>query len=340
MHPFAMKSARGKSRAQILQNVKEDELTLTNEYENKVLPEGEYIAEQAPAIGIAEQLGAIKQLKELLDLGAITQAEFEEKKAELLGLPKKKIDKKRFFLILLWASLGFTVFSYLINVIISLDVGGNLFWMFDYILYGYIAGFICMGVGIGGYIASFCFLSKNKEEGRARVISMILMVALLCVCFSPLVFHDPFSYTQYYDGSYGVIGCEYRRKNIEIPARHNGEDVKEIGTFAFSNRSKLLSVKIEDGVRVIGEGAFCYSANLESIVIPKSVQYIGANVFIGCDSLSIFCDAESQPKTWQDGWNCSFNDYSNPNREYWTYVKVYWAGEWKYDWQGNPVPIQ
>ena len=40
----------------------------------------------APALSLDEQLDALKKLKELLDAGILSQAEFEAKKKEILGL--------------------------------------------------------------------------------------------------------------------------------------------------------------------------------------------------------------------------------------------------------------
>ncbi len=319
---------------------------MKNEHESKSIAHEVSAEEEIPLSDVLEQFDAIKKLKELLDLGAITQAEFDEKKNELLGTRKKKTIKQNIFVILIWASLGFTIFSYLINVIISLDVGGNLFWMFDYILYGYIAGFICMGLGIAGYVFSFCRLAKRKEAFRTKIISLILMVALLCVTFSPLVFHDPFTYevnikwANIGSDTYSVVGCEYRRTNVKISSKHKGSLVTDIGFGAFSYHQKLEKVEIPDSITSIGGSAFAYCENLTTLVIPDSVTYIGEGAFIGCNSITIFCEATSEPDNWSDDWNCTFNAYENPDKQNWKYATVYWADEWEYDWLGNPVPFR
>jgi len=33
------------------------------------------------------------------------------------------------------------------------------------------------------------------------------------------------------------------------------------------------------------------------------VAYIGEGAFLGCASLSIYCQADSQPSGWDAGWN-------------------------------------
>ena len=312
---------------------------MSYESENKIMPTGEYIDSSLSA----ENLELIKKLKELLDLGAITKEEFEQKKKELLGIQGRIPPSKKTLLIGLWASLGFTAFSYLVNVIISLNVGGNLFWMFDYILYGYIAGFLLMAIGIAGYFVFFRLIRPDAETKKARITSLLLLVALLTFTFSPLVFHDPCSYSAEYtmfgsSSSYSVTGCEFRRTNVKISSTHKGDPVTSIGYSAFSGRNKLEKITIPDSITSIGALAFSHCTSLKTIVIPDTVTSIGDSAFVGCDSLTIFCEAESAPEGFADNWSCKYTDYGNPDSSTWRYLTVYWAGEWEYDWRGNPTP--
>ena len=319
---------------------------MSQESENKRLPTEAEIAEEIFSEIELEKLELVKKLKELYDLGAITKEEFEQKKNELLGIQKRLPPQKRTLVIGLWASLGFTAFSYLVNVIISLNVGGNLFWMFDYIMYGYIAGFLLMAIGIAGYIAFFRLIRKDKETVKVRIISLVLLIALLTFTFSPLVFHEPCTYSA--NGflaigqtttTYSVTGCEFRRVNVKIRSTYNGSPVTTIGYSAFANRDKLKKVEIPDSVTAIYTQAFASCDSLTKIVIPDSVTSISEGAFLESYSLVIFCEAESKPDGFADGWNCSYTDYGNPNQQTWRYLTVYWAGEWEYDWRGNPVPL-
>ena len=76
----------------------------------------------------------------------------------------------------------------------------------------------------------------------------------------------------------------------------------------------------------IGVGAFDLSKNLKYIVIPKGVKRISYSAFSVFDV--IYCE-DVDTNDWSDGWN----SYGTAE------IPVYWAGEWEYDDDGNPVPL-
>ena len=94
----------------------------------------------------------------------------------------------------------------------------------------------------------------------------------------------------------------------------------------FSDCISLTKITIPNSVTSIGELAFSGCKNLISIEIPNSVTNIELLAFYECNSLTIYCEASSQP----NGWNLDWNYFDRP---------VYWFGEWSYDNNGNPVPI-
>ena len=49
-------------------------------------------------------------------------------------------------------------------------------------------------------------------------------------------------------------------------------------------------------------------------------------MFSDCDNLTIYCEVSSEPQEWNFNWN-------------WSNRPVYWAGQWEYNTEGNPVPI-
>lgn len=125
---------------------------------------------------------------------------------------------------------------------------------------------------------------------------------------------------------YRVIGLgTVSSLDIEIPATYKGLPVTEIGASAFEEQIYLESVTIGNGVTNIGHSAFkeCESltsvtigdgvttidssafggCSMTEIVIPDSVTSIGSGAFEYCKSLTIYCEAESQPSGWENNWN-------------------------------------
>ena len=65
-----------------------------------------------------------------------------------------------------------------------------------------------------------------------------------------------------------------------------GDEVKEIGDYAFGGLSSLTSVTIPNSVTSIGYGAFSHCTALTSVTIPNSVTSIGDAAFYGCSGLT------------------------------------------------------
>ena len=68
--------------------------------------------------------------------------------------------------------------------------------------------------------------------------------------------------------------------------------------------SSLKEVIITGGTTV-SYHAFEYCSNLTSVIIPDSVTSIGNGAFLGCKSLTIYCEATSKPSGWDSNWNYS-----------------------------------
>ena len=82
------------------------------------------------------------------------------------------------------------------------------------------------------------------------------------------------------EASYSVTGIgECTDTDIVIPSKYEGKPVTGIGAQAFYENIDLISVKI-----------------------PDSVASIGKNAFSNCFSLTIYCEAESQPSGWDSNW--------------------------------------
>ena len=74
--------------------------------------------------------------------------------------------------------------------------------------------------------------------------------------------------------------------------------VKKIAAYAFSDCSKLESVRIPDSVKSITHYTFEASTSLKSVYIPTSVISIGNNVFYNCTNLKTITYAGRE-----NGWN-------------------------------------
>ena len=89
----------------------------------------------------------------------------------------------------------------------------------------------------------------------------------------------------------GVLYDHTGKTLIEYPAGRKGtyivpETVTSISSDAFSNRSKLEGIILNEGLVEVGSHAFSYCDALTSITIPSSVRSIGDAAFYDCDNLT------------------------------------------------------
>lgn len=87
-------------------------------------------------------------------------------------------------------------------------------------------------------------------------------------------------------------------KSFDVPSH-----VKTIGVEAFSYCENLEVVNLYDGIFAIEEGAFKNCTALKKVKIPQSVITIGYWAFFGNRKLTIYCEAEACPKTWNKNWS-------------------------------------
>lgn len=120
---------------------------------------------------------------------------------------------------------------------------------------------------------------------------------------------------------YALDGASYITL-ITIP-----NSVISIGYYAFNNCSSLISITIPESVTSIGSYAFSGCNALASIIISSGVTGVGFRAFRNCSSLTIYCEATSQPTSWASDWNyskCPVYWYSETqpttSGNYWHYV--------------------
>ena len=102
----------------------------------------------------------------------------------------------------------------------------------------------------------------------------------------------------------------HSKNNVTITIGANVKIIPEnFATNSDVTNYGVVSVIFEEGsvCTTIKKNAFYGCRHLESIVIPASVTSIGAWAFDGCDSLTIYCEASSEPLGWSSFWN--YSDY-------------------------------
>lgn len=102
-----------------------------------------------------------------------------------------------------------------------------------------------------------------------------------------------------YIGSNAFSLCR-KLTSINIP-----DSVTSIVFDTFYGCSGLISVTIGNGVKDIGACAFYGCNSLTSITIGNNIESIGESAFAFCENLTIYCEAESQPESWDSNWNPS-----------------------------------
>lgn len=140
---------------------------------------------------------------------------------------------------------------------------------------------------------------------------------------------DYLTFTEQADGTYSVKATDVSTlpSEVYIPFSYNGkavtaidenafysatinkvvipEGVTRIGNGAFDNCKRLLDVSLPSTLTEIGGWAFRDCTALTSIVIPIGVTTIGTWAFLRDMSLTINCEAASQPSGWHTDWNIS-----------------------------------
>ena len=138
-----------------------------------------------------------------------------------------------------------------------------------------------------------------------------------------------FTFTEQTDGTYSVKATDVSTlpSVVGIPFSYNGkavtaidenafysatinkvvipEGITHIGSGAFDNCKRLLDVSLPSTLTEIGGWAFRDCTALTSIVIPIGVTTIGTWAFLRDMSLTINCEAASQPSGWHTDWNVS-----------------------------------
>ena len=136
-------------------------------------------------------------------------------------------------------------------------------------------------------------------------------------------------------------------KEIEI-----GNNIEIIEKNAFKNCDNLTSIVLPNSVTYIGTGAFSECENLESIVIPSSVTTLGKDALLisqdryliinGRTEVVIYSEmpnANAATQAYGKDWNVvgSKSLFGSGLFASKVYATVYYANQWHYDDNGQPV---
>lgn len=167
---------------------------------------------------------------------------------------------------------------------------------------------VCLLINIIGepdpfLIAAFSIMS----------ISVVMMIVLSFVQFNKvqtIPSEDTTNIDEQHEEEILVIDCDVIQNsmymnNFNIKEVQMSDKILKIGNSAFKWCSYLTKVTLSNNLEHIGLNAFSNCHNLEYIYIPKSVKYIGGWAFDKCSKLTIYCEVESQPDTWEKNWNSS-----------------------------------
>lgn len=145
---------------------------------------------------------------------------------------------------------------------------------------------------IGGYAFKDC--KKLKSISLPKTIKYIYDSFLNCSSLTSFIIPDSVIYVNNnaFSGCSNLVDVTILCANVgncfsglrSIRKCTLGENVKSIGSGAFSSCSGLSYINIPEGVTKIGLSAFAGCSNLVSIDLPSTVE-LGGNCFKGCKSL-------------------------------------------------------
>lgn len=93
-------------------------------------------------------------------------------------------------------------------------------------------------------------------------------------------------YKQNSEGYLTIIGAEYGKKDIVIPAELDGVRVTEIGQASLWNHDEIESLVISEGIKKVQGKSISGCVNLKTISLPDSLELVDGYAFEGCTSVT------------------------------------------------------
>ncbi len=146
------------------------------------------------------------------------------------------------------------------------------------------------------YVLSYCFedaVNLEHIDLGNEVISLGLSAFGDCWNLKDLIIPESVTLLD----NFVFFNC-HSLVTVEIPS-----GVTYIPRNAFFGCQGLKEVIIHDTMKTIGESAFANCTALERVIIPNSVTRVVSGAFYNCTAVTIYCEAFSQPSTWDGGWN-------------------------------------
>lgn len=150
------------------------------------------------------------------------------------------------------------------------------------------------------------FMGWKTNQSRNDYLAFPYTITKDVSFYATIVNKFEFTYLPLTD-SYSLTKSAGTKDMTTFPATyddgvHGLKNVTEIGTSAFEGTS-ITSMIIPDTVTYIHGETFKNCDSLATLFIPSSVTNIQEGAIYGDLNLSVYCEAERKPETWDDYWN-------------------------------------
>ena len=115
-----------------------------------------------------------------------------------------------------------------------------------------------------------------------------IISSLIAVILPLIIFATPKIIYEKVEGGYAVRYYIYgltNFKTVEIPEKHNDQNVVSLRGNTFSNMPFLEKVTLPDTIKEIRGQAFYNNINLVSVKLPNQLEYLGGGNFTNCSKL-------------------------------------------------------
>ena len=82
--------------------------------------------------------------------------------------------------------------------------------------------------------------------------------------------------------------------------------ISALGDYTFFGCTSLAALDLPASLASIGRQALRNCSALGTLILTKNVQSVGAHALYGCDSLTVYTDADAAPAGWNARWNSSY----------------------------------